>query len=88
MKVPNGKLLIVKAEIATGKIHRVFLEGDFFFYPEEKLHLFEEVLCVHPFSEAKTALEAVQKKEGIQLVGITIDAIVALMQQIDREMGA
>lgn len=82
MKVPNGKLLILKAEIQDGKIVKVHIQGDFFLYPEDKLALLEDALSKSTCGDAEANLIDVVGKENITMVGLTIPALVQLHNEI------
>ena len=84
MKVPAGKLLVLKAEVEGNRIVQARLEGDFFLHPEEKLEVLEaQIPALSQLGEQEMAagLAAVARKEGIQLVGLTPEAIAALAMQ-------
>lgn len=84
-KIPGGKLLRIKAEARDGKIVSVNITGDFFLYPEEKIALLENYLTGLPVPFDKEEMtEKVQhliEKENIELVGITAEAIIAVLQE-------
>ena len=46
-KVPDGKLVKVKLEVASGRIVEVRILGDFFLHPEETILEIEESLIGH-----------------------------------------
>ncbi len=46
-KVPDGKLVKVKLEVASGRIAKVKILGDFFLHPEETIFEIEESLIGH-----------------------------------------
>lgn len=83
MKVPNGKMLILKAQVKNNHINKVSIEGDFFFHPEDKLVLFEEALVKEGFEDM---LHIIVRDENIQLVGVDIESIILLMNQIKLEL--
>jgi hypothetical protein len=86
MKVPNGKLLIVKASVHGSKIEKVAIQGDFFFHPEEKLHLFEEAAAAD-VSSLQERLQKIVDDNSIKLVGVTIEAVVELARLIHEDIG-
>ncbi len=86
MKVPNGKLLIVKAEVEGGSIRRVFIEGDFFLHPEDNLEMLEDVCATTALEGLKDELDSVIREFNIMLVGIDTDSIVKLMHEIYGEI--
>ncbi len=88
MKVPGGKLLILKAELDGPRICKVHLEGDFFFHPEKKLELFEEAIpkiANEDKNMVSAKLQEISSRENMQLVGITTEAIAELVHQIVDE---
>jgi len=85
MKVPNGKLLIIKAEVED-KVKDIRIQGDFFFHPEDKLCLIEEALIHHNIKEMPYVLQKIIDENKIKLVGLTIESICELMSKIADEM--
>ena len=86
VKVPNGKLLIIKAHAKAGKISEVKIFGDFFFYPEEKLHLFEKALSENKLDDIPDALKKIIDENKIELVGVTVESICELMKAVYDEI--
>lgn len=83
MKVPDGKLLIIKAD---DSVENVKVQGDFFIYPEETLELIEDALSNTKQEMLKEVLKDVVKEGNIEMVGVTIEAICELMDQIYEEV--
>ncbi len=77
-KVPNGKLLIVKADW-TDSITAIQILGDFFIYPEEALDSIENLLIgTKPGDEEAKISEKIQgfvDSSSVTLVGLTPDSI-------------
>jgi len=70
-KVPNGKLIRIKAELDNNTINTIKITGDFFLYPEDKLSSLEETLSGHllnPVTLQKTIESAL---ESCEMVGIS-----------------
>ena len=88
IKIPNGKLLIVKAEIANDKIKSVKLQGDFFFYPEEKISLIEKAVVRTRLSELPKTLKSIIHQNKISLCGITVEGICEAMQAVHKGIEA
>ncbi|MEK6968504.1 MAG: hypothetical protein AABX51_07805 [Nanoarchaeota archaeon] len=87
MKVPNGKLLILKATVNGNKFEKVAIQGDFFFHPEEKLQLFEEAVAKTNVDLLHQKLQKIVEENNIKLVGVTIEAVVELAHLIHSEIG-
>lgn len=43
-KVPDGKLIRLRADIEGNKIRKISITGDFFLHPEDKIFELEKVL--------------------------------------------
>jgi hypothetical protein len=85
IKVPNGKLLIIKAEIEDNKLVNVKIQGDFFFYPEDKLNLFEDAVLMTSIENLKEVLDDIVQNNNLKLVGLTTDAVCQLVKEIFEE---
>lgn len=88
LKVPNGKLLIVKAEFDGQTVKDARIQGDFFLYPEDKIGLIEEELRGSTIETVKDDLKKIVDKEKIKMVGLDIDSIVLLLKEIHDEMAS
>ena len=86
LKVPGGKLLVVKAEAKGGKVVKVFIEGDFFLHPEDKLELIEKALPNTAIGIMPEVLKNIIQENNIELTGITVEAICELMKEIQEEL--
>ena len=78
LKVHGGKLVIVKIGYSD-RIERIQILGDFFIHPEESLGLIEASLIGLPARSTREklsgAVREVAEMEGIEMIGITPDAI-------------
>ena len=77
-KVPGGKLLTVKLRYED-RIAELQIVGDFFVFPEDALPKIESALVGMRVDEEAGAfserIRSVTKHNGIELIGITPDAI-------------
>ncbi len=75
-KVPNGKLIRLRAELDGDKICSVKIMGDFFLYPEDKIFLLEKNLIGQ--KPEKVTLQKIVEKTlaGCEMAGISIDELV------------
>ncbi len=86
-KVPAGKLLRLKAEVENGKLSFVQLSGDFFLSPPEKLQLLEVGLLGQEIANTdalREALHVIVTQNNIVLYGITVEAIVDAIAQLQQ----
>ncbi len=76
--MPGGKLVIVKISYSD-KIERLQILGDFFIHPEESLSLIEELFIGSQINltkaEVSGRIDALAKKNGIEMIGVTADAM-------------
>jgi len=83
-KLPAGKLVRVAVDFDK-IINSVTITGDFFLHPEDKLELIENALSGLPLAIAEEDLrrrvEFVVEAEGIEMAGITPEAIARLVKQ-------
>lgn len=83
-KIPNGKLIRIRAEVDNKKIENVKITGDFFLYPEEKIESIENSFKgkILKREEIERTIEKVIKKNKIKLLGISekdfVDALMKL----------
>lgn len=77
MKVPNGKMLKVAAEIENNIIINAQITGDFFVYPEEDIEHLEQLLRYHPLEKELLLymIQAFFTQNNVQLYGVTAEAI-------------
>ena len=87
MKVPSGKKVVVKATVIGQKIKELRLTGDFFLHPEESVEFLENVMRDSGQIYLKDDLLKAVEENSIKLVGITIDALISLMEEIYKEIG-
>ncbi len=85
LKVPNGKLLIIKAEIINGIFKKISIQGDFFFYPEDKIVLFEKAIVSTPRDALKDVLNNIVEENNLELVGLTVNSVCELVNEIRTE---
>jgi len=81
-KVRGGKLVRIKVEDREGKIAGIRIEGDFFVHPEEGLKAMESSLIgADPGDpeDMRRRLGAVVMELDLQLVGFSVDDIIALI---------
>ena len=78
LKVPGGKLLIVKIRYGA-KIEGIQILGDFFLHPEDSLKDIEDSLvgisAAASEEEIARIVDSVIRREGIEAIGITPEAI-------------
>lgn len=83
-KVPGGKLLEAIVMHDGVSIESVRITGDFFLYPEEKLEAIEKSLLGIQIGIAEKEISAiiaeVASREGIEMIGISPDAIAAAIK--------
>jgi len=75
-KIPNGKLIRLKAEVDDNKIKKISITGDFFLHPEEKIFELEKSLINILLS--KESLQPIVNKvlADATMVGISSDEFV------------
>jgi len=81
-KVEGGKLVRIAIDF-DAQISRIAITGDFFLYPEEELSAIEQSLVGQPSGKEPgfytSIIDRVVEARGIQMVGITADAIARLV---------
>ncbi len=86
-KIPGGKLLAVKVKFDS-ELRDIQILGDFFLFPEDSLPKIEAALIGTPVGldsgEISKRIDAVVAKNGIQMVGITPDAIAQTIKMAIR----
>ena len=82
MKVPDGKVVGLKAYLEADRLVKAKLFGDFFLYPEEKIDLIEKAIVEYDVQDLPVALNRVVKQEGIELCGITTESLCLLVKQV------
>ncbi len=77
MKVPNGKMLKVTAEIENNIIINAQITGDFFVYPEEDIAHLEQLLRYQPLEKELLLymIDSFFKQNNVELYGVTAEAI-------------
>lgn len=77
MKVPNGKMLRVMAEIENSIIISAQITGDFFVYPEENIAHLEQLLRYQPLEKELLLymIDSFFKQNNVELYGVTAEAI-------------
>lgn len=70
-KVPQGKLLRIKADIDDSVIQEITITGDFFIHPEEDLLKIEEVLQGVRIEQVKQVLDDFLAENNTEIVGFT-----------------
>jgi len=83
LKVPGGKLVAVKVTYSR-KIEGIQILGDFFIHPEESLAQIEECLVGMDSGassdEIAKRIDSLARERGIQMIGITPEAIAQVMR--------
>ncbi|MDE1825534.1 MAG: biotin--protein ligase [Candidatus Micrarchaeota archaeon] len=78
LKVPGGKLIIVKLKYEK-KIELLQILGDFFLYPEASLKKIEDSIVGMSIdateAEISRRISEVSKSEGVEMIGITPESI-------------
>ena len=88
LKVPNGKLLKITADIDETVLVSVQITGDFFVYPEESINQLEQLLRYQPLERDLLLymIDAFFKQNSVELFGVTAEAISdAIMQCTSQE---
>ncbi len=83
LKVPNGKLLKITADIDDAVLVSLQITGDFFVYPEESISQLEQLLRYQPLEKDLLLymIDTFFKQNNVELFGVTAEAISdAIMQ--------
>lgn len=83
LKVPNGKLLKITADIDDAVLVSVQITGDFFVYPEESIQQLEQLLRYQPLERSilLSMIDTFFKQNNVELFGVTAEAMSdAIMQ--------
>ncbi len=87
-KLPAGKLVRVAVDFDR-TISSVTITGDFFLHPEDKLELIEKALAGLPLTiseeDLRRRVEFVVEVEGIEMTGVTPEAIARLVKKAVTE---
>lgn len=77
LKVPNGKLLKITADLDDAVLVSIQITGDFFVYPEESISQLEQLLRYQPIEKELLLymIDAFFKQNNVELFGITAEAI-------------
>ena len=77
LKVPNGKLLKITADIDDTVLVSLQITGDFFVYPEESIIQLEQLLRYQPLEKDLLLymIDAFFKQNNVELFGVTAEAI-------------
>lgn len=83
-KPAGGKLLRVDLEWDDGVVKKLSIRGDFFAHPEERFDEAEAAMVGAPVDGLAAALDAVLRKAGVTLyglsasdIGVAVDVIMA-----------
>ncbi|MEI6796444.1 MAG: hypothetical protein WCK39_06240 [Methanomassiliicoccales archaeon] len=81
----SGKEVALTWEQESGLVTKAFLSGDFFAYPEEGVASLARSLVGLPASslatEGRAALRASAEEVDLVLIGITLDDVLALLEE-------
>lgn len=83
LKVPNGKLLKITADIDDTVLVSVQITGDFFVYPEESIQQLEQLLRYQPLEKDLLfyMIDVFFKQNNVEVFGLTAQALSdAIMQ--------
>jgi len=69
----RGGLIRADFEVREGRLGRVCLSGDFFYFPGKAVTRLESRLEGRPTEEAPTVLTQFYSEEGIEIPGIKVD---------------
>ncbi len=90
-KIEGGKLLRIELELTESgeKVKAIKLTGDFFIHPEDSLQIIEKALVsTSPAIETATLstnLQQLTSDQGIQMLGITNEAIAKTFAEAVRQ---
>jgi lipoate-protein ligase A len=84
-KVPNGKLLRLRAQVAGDKIRSVTITGDFFLHPEERIAELEKVLAGKKLEKVTLQKTVSQTLSGCQMVGVSPEEFVNALLRLQKD---
>lgn len=83
-KVPEGKLIRLKADLDGSKICSVTINGDFFLHPEDRIAELEKALVGKELNKV-TLQETVEKElAGCEMVGISPEEITNALMKLSE----
>lgn len=82
-KVPNGKLLRIRAQITDGVIETIELSGDFFLHPEPLITTIESSLRNTPIDEVAERIERTLSEHEATLIGCSPHDIEEAIRMIE-----
>jgi lipoate-protein ligase A len=84
-KVEGGKLVRMELDLIDGKVKNIKITGDFFIHPEDSLQIIEKAFLTFDPKEKKEfiaiRISDLVKSQGIQMLGITPDALADVFSQ-------
>ncbi len=83
-KVPNGKLIRLRAQLGGGKICSVTITGDFFLHPEEKIAELEKALAGKKLEKVTLQNIVLKKISGCQMVGVSPEEFVNALLKLQN----
>lgn len=84
-KVPNGKLIRLRAELDCGKIKSIKITGDFFLHPEEKIADLEKSLIGKELKKVTLQKTIAKELAGCQMVGFSAEDFATALLKLQRD---
>ncbi|MBN2518123.1 MAG: hypothetical protein JXB14_04715 [Candidatus Altiarchaeota archaeon] len=81
-KVPNGKLIRIKAALMGNSIQQITITGDFFLHPEERIVELERVLVGYEVDERKITSITNRILSGTTMVGISSNELTKAIMKL------
>ncbi|MBN2067121.1 MAG: hypothetical protein JW744_01495 [Candidatus Diapherotrites archaeon] len=86
-KVPNGKLVRVRAEFQGELVLALKITGDFFMHPEHGIELVEAAAKGKTLEELQGAIERAVEENSITLFGVSPEAIAHAVKMASGQSG-
>lgn len=84
-KVPNGKLIRLRADIDNNTIKSIKITGDFFLHPEERLIGLEKNLVGKNLDRVTLQSIVEISLNGCEMVGISVEEVVNALLKLQSD---
>jgi lipoate-protein ligase A len=84
-KVPEGKLVRLRAQLDGDKLCSVTITGDFFLYPEERIAELEKALAGKRLEKVTLQKIVSQTLSNCQMVGVSPEEFVIALLRLQKD---
>ncbi|MBN2517956.1 MAG: biotin--protein ligase [Candidatus Altiarchaeota archaeon] len=81
-KVPQGKLIRLRAQMEGNRIKEIEITGDFFLHPEERIFELEKALVGLELDERALRPAVAKALADTKMVGVSVDDIVVSLLKL------